>query len=424
MNIQLIKYKKDNSKTFSGITVSEISVPRSMDEFDINIIDLSDKMIWRNEQDSIRSIDCIKDFESLQEMVCGSSISKIIYILPDDTVFRYKYIPSQSKYAKEVRLKDNLMNTFNIIAACLPLPTPNLSLVYENTNTSIGTYTYTAGFHFETCLNVLSVSNKSNKKTTIEISKERIYATSLQVSKTKEELLNFIECLFVPHNAEETLPDWLQYIDFGNDAEQREIIRVNEKRIEDADKEIKQALKQLQENTRYKSILYTNGDDLVNVVFEILQQLLVCDLSGFVDKKKEDFLIKKETCTFVGEIKGITSNVKYDNVAQVERHYQSYRDELEEQHQQEFVHQLLIINPFRTKEINAREPVHEDQIKLAKRNGCLIIETITLLKIFEQYKLCNITSAQCIDVFSKRTGLLTLSDFDLANASEDMKDKE
>ena len=96
----------------------------------------------------------------------------------------------------------------------------------------------------------------------------------------------------------------------------------------------------LKENLRYKSILYSNGDDLVRVVFEILENILDCDLSKFEDIKKEDFLIKKDNYTFIGEIKGVTSNVKNEHISQVDVHYQKYMDKLNEEKIQERVKEL------------------------------------------------------------------------------------
>ena len=54
---------------------------------------------------------------------------------------------------------------------------------------------------------------------------------------------------------------------------------------------VTQAEGQLEENAKYKSILYTNGNELVRVVFEILESILDYDLSSFEDILKEDFLI-------------------------------------------------------------------------------------------------------------------------------------
>ena len=62
--------------------------------------------------------------------------------------------------------------------------------------------------------------------------------------------------------------------------------------------------------------MYTNGEQLVEVVFDILESFFSYSLSEFKDEKKEDFLIKLDSVTFIGEIKGITSNVKSEHVSQ------------------------------------------------------------------------------------------------------------
>ena len=142
-----------------------------------------------------------------------------------------------------------------------------------------------------------------------------------------------------------------------------------------------------------------------------LSKILNCDLSGFHDEKREDFLIKLPKYTFIGEIKGVTSNVKYEHISQLELHYRSYLDDLEEEKSTETVKQLLIINPFRTKPLNEREPVHSAQIDLAIRNNCLIIETDTLLRVFEKFCNKEINVRQCQDVFASKTGLLRPEDF-------------
>ena len=128
-------------------------------------------------------------------------------------------------------------------------------------------------------------------------------------------------------------------------------------------------------------------------------------------KKKEDFLIKKPDYTLIGEIKGITSNVKNDNVTQLETHYQNYMDTLQESGAEENVHQILIINPLRTKPLSEREPVNENQIKLAKRNESLIIETKTLLRLFEKFLQGIITTEDCERLFTTKAGLLEEIDF-------------
>lgn len=120
-------------------------------------------------------------------------------------------------------------------------------------------------------------------------------------------------------------------------------------------------------------------------------------------------------CTFIGEIKGVTSNVKNEHVSQIDLHYSSYMDKLEEQDLHETVKQILIINPFRTKPLGERDPVHTAQIDLAIRNNCLIIETSTLLGIFEKFCGGEITTQKCKNVFASNSGLLRLEEFDTSN---------
>ena len=48
--------------------------------------------------------------------------------------------------------------------------------------------------------------------------------------------------------------------------------------------------------------------------------------------------------------------------------------------------------------MSERDPVDKKQIELAERNGSLIIETYTLLKMFEKYQIQELTREQCFDL--------------------------
>ena len=69
---------------------------------------------------------------------------------------------------------------------------------------------------------------------------------------------------------------------------------------------------------------------------------------------------------------------------------------------------LLVINHQRTKPLKDRDIVHGEQIKLAQRNGSLIVETVTLLKMFEQFLSGQISKKECIDMFINEKGLLKI----------------
>ena len=162
----------------------------------------------------------------------------------------------------------------------------------------------------------------------------------------------------------------------------------------------------LNKNLSYKSILYTTGDELVNIVFEILGKILNYDLSNFKDKKHEDFLIKQSDITFIGEIKGVNSSIKNQNISQLEVHYQTYKDELENENKVENIKALLIMNSNKDRKPEEREKIHENQIKLAEKYGSLII--------FEAFENKELTTEKIKDIFINKIGLLNFEmDFKL-----------
>lgn len=189
-----------------------------------------------------------------------------------------------------------------------------------------------------------------------------------------------------------------------DDIQQLDLIRENKEKIQLAENEINKAKKAMDQNNRYKSILYTTGDELVEVVLEILGQLLNYDFSQFEDKKNEDFLAEIGDDVFIGEIKGVNHNVKSENISQLDVHYQRYLEDNEKE--AENVHALLIMNYQKNKPIADREPVHEKQVALAVRNGSLIIDTYMLLKLFEKFKRNEISSEDCRNILKSKVGIL------------------
>lgn len=410
MRIQVIRHASSATEK-EGIMFSPLSAPRAIDDFDVNIVDLSVSNMWTyNASDSIGKIDAYRDLDTIEQMVSNKKNATVVYVLPQNVHYKYDMRYSRTGGNEVQPLKDILDGLQkNSINRAIPTNTSMPKIAYEKTETSVLGHKFDADFYFINPRNFVTKSEKSEKPTTIEIF-PKVYATTLAITKTNDDLKCFISALFEKHERTE-IPPWMEEIYFGDDIEQRANIEVCKKQIEEANGRILAAQARLKENNEIKSILYTNGDELVSVVFKILEKLLNCDLSEFIDEKKEDFLIKLPRCTFIGEIKGVTSNVKYEHISQLELHYRGYLDFLAETGTTETVKQILIMNPFRTKALNQRDPVHTAQIELAIRNGCLIIETHTLLRIYERFCANQLTVQQCEDVFSNRTGLISLSDF-------------
>lgn len=420
MTIQVIGEGWGEKPGFIDITQSPLAYPRSLDEFDINIISLNDEALWRSDTTRCNSVNSCNDLKSVANMVKNRKKSIVVYVMPQNFIFYYnKYtINHQSGYRCHFPIKDVIESIWKEIINDVLYPQISTNILsFENTRTSVGKQLYTADFYFQRTFpgerKIYTKSIASEKITTVSLN-EKTVLTTLNITSDGDALINFIQQLFFPKE-KSPVPEWALSIEFGDDNKQRELIAEKNAIIEQANADIECAKQKLEENAKYKSILYANGDELVDVVFDILEKILDYDLSGFHDEKKEDFLIKLPECTFIGEIKGVTSNVKNEHVSQIDLHYSSYMDKLEEQDLHETVKQILIINPFRTKPLGERDPVHTAQIDLAIRNNCLIIETSTLLGIFEKFCGGEITTQKCKNVFASNSGLLRLEEFDTSN---------
>lgn len=416
MKVQIIGEGWGCKPGFGGIVQSPLSSPRALDEFDINIISLNDEELWKNNKDRTDFVNSSNHLASVSSMVENRLKSIVVYVMPQN--FTFYYCRLSSGYSERFFIKDLLESVCrNIINEALYPKIHTGILLFENTRTIVGNQEYEAAFYFNQHLinaqKVITKSKLSEKITTILLS-EKTVLTTLDVTTDRDALINFIQQLFFSKE-KSPVPEWALPIEFGDDNKQRELIAEKNAIIEQANADIECAKQKLEENAKYKSILYTNGDELVDVVFDILEKIFDYNLSGFHDEKKEDFLIKLPECTFIGEIKGVTSNVKNEHVSQIDLHYSSYMDKLEEQDLHETVKQILIINPFRTKPLGERDPVHTAQIDLAIRNNCLIIETSTLLDIFEKFCGGEITTQKCKNVFASNSGLLRLEEFDTSN---------
>jgi hypothetical protein len=387
------------------VVSSKFSNPRSLDEFEITVIDLSSSSIWESDSKRNDSLYCQNDLNNLSIMINESKKTKIVFLYPQNCTFNYDpgVVGGQTKFYSSIELK-NMLDILERDIICDIFNIPQFGLKYENTKTKIKVLEVLASFYFAETECELTKSELSNKVTTTEY--DGIVLTTLLIN-TYDILINFLHEVKLIQNKED-VPEWIFSIDMFDDMQQKQIIEQNITIIENANKAIAEAQLVIDKNSEYKSILYTNGDELVAVIFDILQQVLGGNLSNFIDEKKEDFNIKFNDTTLIGEIKGVTSNIKSEHISQLDVHLQSYLDKLLDEGKNENVKSVLIINHQRTKEIGIREPVHKNQNELAKRNGSLIIETITLLKIFENYLNNELDNSAIKKMFVEKEGLLRL----------------
>ena len=249
------------------------------------------------------------------------------------------------------------------------------------------------------------IKSTSGKPVGIEIGKNII--TTLNIEKY-DQLISFLQHLgIIKGKVEEPL--WVKSILMFDDSSLRTTIVENEEIIKKANTIIEDAKKKLVVNSRYKSILYSNGRYMEDVVKEILSEMLNLDFSSFVDEKHEDFFAEKEGWYIIGEIKGVNHNIKNVNISQLDLHYQSFVEEHSEI-DKERITAVLIMNYHNSKPLEERQKVNDEQIRIAERNGSLIIDAYVLLKMFEKYKTGQLSSRQCFELIRNKTGILYESD--------------
>ena len=197
MTIQIINCSKED--IHGNTTYSRISAPRSIDEFELNIIDLSDNDLWYSSTVSVNGPVLLSqnDLLSLNTMIRSSHKATILFVLPQDislpkiistTVFPNKR--SENQY-EEIRIKDILPTLKRSVFSVFAPIDVAFDLSYENTTTLIEGIPYSAAFYFTNYAHGISMSNGSMKTTTVRFN-ERIFLTTLDVLSSDEHLGAFI----------------------------------------------------------------------------------------------------------------------------------------------------------------------------------------------------------------------------------------
>jgi len=263
---------------------------------------------------------------------------------------------------------------------------------YERSETQIDNYTFLSDFVFDEP--VYRSLKKSNGGKDVILDIDSIYITTLDIKDNNEVsvMLDFILSQYHKSIA----PEWINNIEYFS----------NKSYLSEKDEILKQLdvlEKEISKNNRFKSILYSNGDELIGVVEEILVDIFKLQDDHFIDVKKEDFRFKFRDINFMIEIKGINTNVKNSNIAQCKKHVTDFLI-AEDTMSPNDVKGLLIINPQRDIEPNKREPIHADQISYAKSEGILIITTLELLKLYQAYTKDEAVVNKYFEAFKKNIG--------------------
>ena len=394
MKIQIISYStifKINDPHIS-CTISTFECPKSFDEFDINVIDLNNSNLWSFNSKYQKCTEAVYHFKTLKGIMKNSNRSIFIILMPTNIKVSVHY---SGCYANQTVAIKDILKQVNQELSTLVLS--NIKLRYEISTTTIDEQNFYSDFIFDN-VDGETIKWSNGGKSTIVKHNERLYSTTLLIKNATNDLeilMSFILSGFERSD----IPNWFNGLEYFDDAalknKRNELLDIY-RQIEDIDRRI-------DKNNKFKSILYSTGDELVGVVKEILVDIFKLKDSHFTDVKKEDFRFEFEYINFMVEIKGINTNVKNSNIAQCKKHVTDFLI-AEDTMSPNDVKGLLIINPQRDIEPSKREPIHVNQISYAKSEGILIITTLELLKLYQAYTKDEAVVNKYFEAFKKNIG--------------------
>lgn len=197
------------------------------------------------------------------------------------------------------------------------------------------------------------------------------------------------------------VPKWLKDIKVLDDIKLEEEISYIEEKIEELRKQKEEKTNKLAQNNEYKKVLYTSGDELVQVVKKILFEMLDVEVSiiNDIDDKKEDLSFTLDGKHILVEVKGVNTPIKRQYVSQAQSHIEdaAVTNGINDEEINKFYKALLIVNPY-IKE-PARDRIKKDfygvSVKqdIEYKNVCTL-DTITLLSLYQKYK----DNKACVDL--------------------------
>jgi len=381
-------------ETNSNIQVSNFETPNALDSYKLNIILFEgSSFISGMMKDDTRLYNILIH---LKRMIANTTKTSILIVLPADAM-----IPG--KYGNKVAIRDNLTIVKKIIPETIRIMEKYM-LFYEKTMTKIDNKMLHSDFYFQlypgkNINDEQTVKSHESNKTTI-LSDGRFIVTTIS-----GEINDYISIYnkFHPKPVIK-IPEWLNEFNWYTDEKLQE--KYKEKL--DAQKKLSESISEIHskinENQKHKMILISDGNDLVKGVCEIIDQMLQTNTTGYKDEFEEDFAFETEKTIFIGEIKGVKSNVKNSFISQLDDHLFKYADRTNCSKQ---CKGLLIINHQKEIALQDRKGIESEQIKLAERNKALIIQTITLLNIFSDFQKNLISGNEIIDILNNETGNLS-----------------
>lgn len=366
----------------------------SFNAFKFNVIDLNDDIFWNYQMFSNN-----KELPTITNAINNSNNkTTFIFLLPQNITVTTK---------ESGIMNESLNKNVEIVSEFIgDLTGRYIELIFGRNITKIDEIEYNADFYFKNDSKTEVIKTNMNGDNTF-IKIDNFIFTTINITNTTT-LKSFIDDISPSYKKVDT-PEWFKNIDFLNDEKENENIIRYQNEIKCLEDKIKESERILEENNKYKSILYTQGNALVKVVNEILDEMLNTNLSKFNDVYNEDFYFEKDNIGFIGEIKGVKTNLKNPYLNQLNDHAVKKLHEHDEKEIDIPLKQIMIINTFRKIPPDDRKDIENETIDKAKMHEALVITTPELLKLLEKFKKDEISRAEIIECMKNDIGVFEIN---------------
>lgn len=401
MKIQFISYMINREFESENITCKTFSNPLAFDNFDITVISLQNAEIWKNKNRGMKKVDCLNDLINLGQMNTVKQSSLVLFLLPQDYLFRSDEGPHSRYYYCEP-IRNVLSDVTYLINNAFSLNGFALSPGAEITSLNHGEYPSAFSICTEEALDEHSFLKGNGNGITVYRT-SNYAATTIQI-ENGDSLLDFLKDIEFIKQDSVSYPDWLDTISFLDEPEL--LKQLSEKRSEIA--ELEQQCTSIEERLasyrEKKSILCSKDEELQSSVVSMLEEIFPRE-EKFLDKGEEDYQYETDSRAFLFEIKGSNKSLKRDHISKTDNHVQVYKDVHENDQEKKTPKGILIFSEEINKSPSEHLPYVKTQIELAKRYEVLIIPASDLLKLYERFHKGETTFDQILDELWNRTGL-------------------
>lgn len=417
MKTQILVYKKPNCgfTETSDLTIREFGKALAFDAFDLTVIDLQDKYLWKSDYTNDKILQDHADISSIRQMMLQSNKAKCIVVLPQNYSFLYSYgynLETHSEgYKKKKPLKDFIKDF--AVSPIGELFSFSLRICFGKSITLVSNKELHSDFSFSmpitSPLKPLLTSNASTISTVL-IS-ETLAATTLEIN-TNEDLSAVIDAIFPAVVQSVLIPDWLDEVEYHDETAQRARIKEIDEEMALLDKEKKEIEGVLSNYQDIKSVLCSKDFELEKMTRHLLAKIVEVD-EDFEDCKEEDFRFSYNNTLYLIEIKGSKGGLKRQHISKTYDHVQIKADALEDEGSTSKLKGVLIFASQIELKPEERDPFPETQITIARKNDIAVLSTETLLRCYEAYIEKRLTSTSFKETLSQTSGLVSLDLFGL-----------